>query len=288
VRRAVAEQAESIWDRFGDADHYIEPFFDNGAVLFGRGKPYPLETLNDAIGVVSNFWRAMCAEPDAVAAHADLPPSAGEERAEREAWVTSEREPLYPWLEGDPAFYDAKLAGWWAWSVAVGLAGNSGESGGLWQQASRRIAPVDSAQEQPCEEPGVARFLRELKRRFYDTRVCCGDWIRIVKSPSVTTTHGVCAVLLDPLRLTTLRPAEVTDESRPLLAGVRDWALKHADDPMFRIAFCVHADEVEMPESWDYDPWGESGQLRIWFSPHCVKRDVGIEEPGSHLMPEEG
>ena len=66
--------APDVWRRFGNAKCYIEPFFGSGAMLLNRPEPFDgVETINDKDGLVSNFWRAVKAEPDAVAEHADWP-----------------------------------------------------------------------------------------------------------------------------------------------------------------------------------------------------------------------
>ena len=68
-KRVVAPE---VWRRFGDTPNYIEPFFGSGAVLLGR-PPFEgnrIETVNDLDGHLANFWRALQADPDAVAYYA--------------------------------------------------------------------------------------------------------------------------------------------------------------------------------------------------------------------------
>lgn len=64
-----------VWQRFGKVDLYNEPFFGSGAMLLGRpGWPdKTTEIVNDLWGFVPNFWRAIKADPEAVAMHADIP-----------------------------------------------------------------------------------------------------------------------------------------------------------------------------------------------------------------------
>ena len=67
--------ADIVWERFGDVPNYVEPFFGGGAVLLNRpawhtGK---VETVNDINAFLTNFWRAVKADPDAVAEYADWP-----------------------------------------------------------------------------------------------------------------------------------------------------------------------------------------------------------------------
>ena len=67
--------AAEVWDALGDVDNYIEPFAGSLAVLLGRPARHRrrCETVNDADSYLSNFWRAIAADPEAVAAHADWP-----------------------------------------------------------------------------------------------------------------------------------------------------------------------------------------------------------------------
>jgi site-specific DNA-adenine methylase len=118
--------AREVWRRFGDTPNYCEPFFGSGAVLLGR-PPFDgnrIETVNDIDAHLSNFWRALQADPDAVAYHANWPVSELDlhargdwlyYRADARAWV--ER------LRNDPDFYDAKSAGWWVWFASCWIGG---------------------------------------------------------------------------------------------------------------------------------------------------------------------
>jgi DNA adenine methylase len=69
--------AREVWRRFGDVPNLVEPFFGSGAILLGR-PPFEgnrIETVNDLDGHIANFWRALQADPDAVAYYADWPVS---------------------------------------------------------------------------------------------------------------------------------------------------------------------------------------------------------------------
>ena len=65
--------APLVWERFGDVQNYVEPFFGSGAVLLGRPTVAGIETVNDLDCMVANFWRALQNAPDAVAEAADWP-----------------------------------------------------------------------------------------------------------------------------------------------------------------------------------------------------------------------
>ena len=89
------------------------------------------ETVNDLDGYLANFWRALAAAPEDVAAHADWPVNEIDLTA-RHAWlVTSGRERLEK-LQSDPDFYDAKVAGWWVWGVNAWIGSGWCSGQGPW------------------------------------------------------------------------------------------------------------------------------------------------------------
>ena len=65
--------ADEVWLRLGDVDNYVEPFCGSCAVLLLRPSEPQTETVNDADGLLSNFWRALKYAPDATAKFADWP-----------------------------------------------------------------------------------------------------------------------------------------------------------------------------------------------------------------------
>ena len=113
-----ARVARMVWKRFGDVAGYIEPFFGSGAVLLNRPlpegsrEPAGVETVNDLDGFISNFWRSVRTDPDAVAHHADWPVNENCLHA-RHTWLLGVKDTLAPRLEGDPDWCDPKVAGWW-------------------------------------------------------------------------------------------------------------------------------------------------------------------------------
>lgn len=118
-RRVAAE----VWARFGDVRHYVEPFAGGLAVLLGRpsGHRNVLETVNDRDRYVANFWRAVRADPESVAAHADGPVLEVDLRA-RHRWLVAHAQDLAR-LDDDPDAFDAKIAGWWVWGVCAWIGG---------------------------------------------------------------------------------------------------------------------------------------------------------------------
>ncbi len=129
--------APDVWVRFGDADNFIEPFLGSGAILLGRPDWQPgvrlSETVNDVDGFIVNFWRALAADPEAVAHHADQPMFESDLHA-RHAYLVARASNLTQQLEGDPGFYNAKFAGWWAWGLACWIGSGFCSGDGPWVQ----------------------------------------------------------------------------------------------------------------------------------------------------------
>jgi site-specific DNA-adenine methylase len=126
--------AGAVWERFGDVRCYIEPFFGSGAVLLGRPQPFDgVETVNDMDGLISNFWRAIKHDPEGVAHYADWPVFENDLHA-RHVWLVERKDRLQAKLEGDPEFYDAKIAGWWVWGMSVWIGGEFCSGKGPWKR----------------------------------------------------------------------------------------------------------------------------------------------------------
>lgn len=109
--------ADVVWRAFGaDVPNYIEPFGGSLAVLLGRpGGAGKIETVNDADRWVANFWRAVHADPEAVAHWADWPVNEADLHA-RHTWLVNQTE-FRERMHSDPDFYDVKVAGWWVWGI---------------------------------------------------------------------------------------------------------------------------------------------------------------------------
>lgn len=142
--------APIVWERFGDVRNYVEPFLGSAAMLLLRPQPFEgIETVNDLDGFISNFWRALKAAPDAVAEHADWPVNENDLHA-RHVWLVGKKDGLQAQLEGDPDFYDAKIAGWWVWGIACWIGSGFCSGDGPWQSVvgedgSRKLVHLGNA-----------------------------------------------------------------------------------------------------------------------------------------------
>jgi DNA adenine methylase len=175
--------AGAVWQRFGDVKNYVEPFCGSAAVLLARPDYRgQIETINDADGFVSNFYRALQAEPDKVAYNANWPVNEADLQA-RHYWLVQRRESLTDRLMGDPDYYDAKIAGWWVWGACawIGSGWCSGE--GPWVSKEGLLVKGDAGMgiNRKTELTGleaVKYWLEPIAERMRKVRVACGDWQR--------------------------------------------------------------------------------------------------------------
>lgn len=115
--------AEAVWNAFGPGiPNYVEPFFGSGAVMLARpGGPGKIETANDLDRFVINFWRAIVADPWAVAEWCDWPVNEAEMHAVHVALVGDAefRERMHV----DPEYFDVRIAGRWVWGQCMWIGG---------------------------------------------------------------------------------------------------------------------------------------------------------------------
>ena len=337
--------APLVWERLGEVNNYVEPFAGSLAVLLGRPHPANNETVNDIDAYLCNFWRAVQADPDAVAYWADYPVIEVDLHS-RHTWLIQDGKVLVDRLLEDPNFYDARVAGWWVWGICQWIGSGwcaerstvvrkrphlanegigvhakraasygqppalSGPGRGIHQASIHQLPYLSEGgrgihRKKPYldkggrgihkseHRDGIYAMMAALCQRLRRVRVCCGDWRRVL-TPAVTTQLGVTGVLLDPpyggaagrckdlYRVDDLTVAE----------AVREWAIAHGDDPMLRIALCGYEGEHDDLEArgWEVMAWKTKGgyanantqgnanaaRERIWFSPHCLKPQVGM------------
>ena len=101
----------------------MEPFAGSLACLLARPDGAgQREIVCDLDGGISNFWRAVTAEPDLVAAWADYP-TFHHDLTARHKWLRAWFAENSARLSDDPHFYCAKVAGWWVWGISLWIGG---------------------------------------------------------------------------------------------------------------------------------------------------------------------
>lgn len=123
VADAILARLDGAGGSYDPAFVFVESFYGGGSVFLARRRQPGIkghEIVNDIDPFISNFWRAVQADPDAVAGYADWIKDETDYHA-RELWCMNRKfEPgFYERMVTDPEFYDAKLAGWWVWGMAL-------------------------------------------------------------------------------------------------------------------------------------------------------------------------
>jgi len=112
--------AELVWNRLGDVRNYIEPFAGSIAVLLLRPHKQKVETINDIDPYISNFWRSVKMDKDAVVNYCDWPVIETDLHARHRYLVLSDDAVEFRRrMRTDPDYYDPKIAGWWVWGQCM-------------------------------------------------------------------------------------------------------------------------------------------------------------------------
>jgi DNA adenine methylase len=289
--------SDLVWERFGNVPNYVEPFFGSGAVLLGRPTEAKVETVNDMDCYLCNFWRALQNDPEGVAENADNPVSEYDLHA-RHQWLCKQ-EGFIEKMRSNPDYFDSKIAGWWCWGISCWIGsgwcrktklqiphlGNSG-IGLARVSLSSPHCGRDQGIHAKIRSEGIYEYLNQLATRVRRVRVCCGDWSRVLRD-SVTVSHGMTAVFLDPPYFSADRVDVYNHDSRTLSKDVEKWCIENGDRKLLRIALCGYEGDYDMPKTWECVAWKAGGgygnrnkkndnawKERIWFSPHCLNGKV--------------
>ena len=120
-----SRSADLIWSRLGDPKVYAEPFAGSLAVMLKRPPsrhPKPREMVVDIDHHIVNFWRAVKADPEAVARHCDWPQFHADLSA-RHRWLVAWGRGHRDRIISDPEYCCPKAAGWWVWGVSLWIGG---------------------------------------------------------------------------------------------------------------------------------------------------------------------
>lgn len=222
----------------------------------------------------------------------------------RHAWIVGQRDGLTARLEGDPEYYDVKIAGWWIWGICCWIGAGWCSGDGPWVvDDERQLVHLGSAGQGVHRKlVHLGEWFAALAERLRHVRVCCGDWTRVC-GPTPTVKQGVTGVLLDPpYGASAGRQDDLySEDSGTVAEDVRQWAIAHGGDERLRIALCGYAEEHAMPDGWTKVGWkarggyGSQGDGRgranavretVWFSPHCLS--AGLFDKELLTRPSEG
>lgn len=301
----------AIWERLGNPDVFIDPFFGSGAILLGRPHEGGLEVVNDADSLLCNAWRAITYASEETARVATYPPSENDIIA-RHKWLMKEGRKRTELLKEDPLAYDVQAAGFWLYALSAYVGGNFCDGKSHLNQEAK-IPSMSSMGihrgELDSDVEKMTEYFKKLAWRLRNVKIACGDWSRLV-TPAVTIQHGITACALDPPYVGDQHSIQYSGDMGNSLVmehvahKARKWAIGVGNDPAWRIAYCGY-EGLEFPEDWEEFEWKAGGgygnqgdgrgrenstRERIWFSPHCLKPGLmgllGTQKGG--LLEEQG
>jgi D12 class N6 adenine-specific DNA methyltransferase len=315
--------APLIWQALGNPPNFVEPFAGSLAVLLNRPHTPMIETVNDKDAFVANVFRAIRDAPDEVVAWADRPVNEADLHAIH-TWLVGQRETFTARVMGDPDWYDAKVAGRWLWGICCWIGGGWCSGEGPWQSVNGRLVRCDDGapgvhrnlvhlgdagrgvhrtrvhlgghgggmgiHAAQARGQGLAAWMYALADRLRAVRVCCGDWTRVL-GPSVTWTHGVTGILLDPPYAfdegpNGRDPELYRVEDGAVAYAVEAWCLANGHNPLLRIVLCGYGTTHDglLEHGWRVVSWVANGgygvqrrmqdnrnryEERLWLSPAC-------------------
>lgn len=292
--------ASAVWERFGELDSYVEPFFGSGAVLLKRPRVSGREVVNDADGFITNFWRAVQSNPDAVATGAVCPVNEVDLTA-RHLWLNNQREALTRALLGDPYYFNIEIAAWWLWGICSWIGdGWCAEDDGPWTTLDcnftydkRRALPgAHVRKKRPelgrsrgihCAGVDVEEWMYALCDRLQSVRICCGDWSRVVTPAAAQArTWHIVGVFLDPPYASERYSGLYAVDSAKVAEDVNLWC-KYGAPSDWKVCVAGLGGEHDNL-GWERVEWrtkggygnlgsglGRSNSSRevLWFSPAC-------------------
>jgi hypothetical protein len=292
------------------------------------------ETVNDLDGFIPNFLRAVQHDPEAVARFADYPSIEVDLHA-RHDWLVAQLPILNKlladpdwydakiagwWVWGinnwigsgwcDPKYYrdnDIRTArqipylrseqGVQSIRTKRTMPSLRDNRGVQSIRTTRQIPFLNSKQGTQAIRAitPLRDYMLELSARLQNTRVCYGDWQRIMGRSVCTGIAGeqLTGVFLDPPYALSVGRDDVYNHETEVSAAVREWAIEHGNNPHLRIVLAGYADEHVMPLGWRTVLWKTGGGFGnqnsngagnknaerecLWFSPHCIKLMVQLD-----------
>jgi len=255
-----------VWQQFGaDIENYIEPFAGGLAVLLAR----PVtdmnvfkrcaEMFNDKNSFLLNFWRTVqYGNIKKLVRYADFP-SYEEEQLARRRFLMNRLTGLDENISRDHNFFDVEIAGLWLYVTRNWI------GGGADDPAQSPDNKMPRKKISGWQGGSAEKHLACLQKRLKNATGFRGDWQRVVKSKTQTTSFKNTGVFLDPPYRGTEEYYAGTGEGRlPERSSIADevdnWALsKQRDHKKFRIAVCGYQHNFKNEEykaaGWHLQQW---------------------------------
>ncbi len=264
--------AHTVWQALGQPRHFIEPFFGSGAVLLNRPDYTPgehVETICDKDGYVANVWRALQADPDAVANVCDWPVNHADLSARKRRLIEREGD-LVAKLIADPDYYDTTLAGYWIWAASCWIGSGLTRVGSI-PHVSNGGKGIHALGQLPhighggkgVQDPYNTRlyeWFRELSERLRYVRVVCGEWTRVCGG-NWQDRIGEVGIFFDPPYGCEDRDTNVYHhDSTDVAHAVLDWCLQQGENPRYRIVLAGYDEHQDLlAHGWTARPWKAQG-----------------------------
>jgi DNA adenine methylase len=280
--------ADRVWRALGnDLEHYLEPFFGSGAVLFSCPNPPRIETVNDRDAFVCNCWRAIKGDPNTVAEGLNFPINHAELMARRIA-LNKEEPNLYEKIIGDPEYYNAKMAAYWIYAArysiggfrardegnkkiptishdTVGVAGIPAISDGNVGVAGMPMIGSNSVGVAGIPKIGAEyvftgkSIIHELAKRLSRVRVVCGDWTRVTGGNWQLSSKPV-GIFLDPPYEAQDRATVYTHDSTSIAKEVGAYALRMGKEEGCRVVLTGYEEHMWLTDhGWRTEAWKTAG-----------------------------
>jgi hypothetical protein len=144
---------------------------------------------------------------------------------------------------------------------------------------------------------GIYLYFDQLATKLRHTRVCNGDWTRVVTNGALSY-GGTVGIFLDPPYLGDVRTADLyACDDHTISHAVREWALTNGTNPRYRIVLAGYGPEHDhlMPPTWRRLSYSASAAYQttaaaertangdmtgnganrhtemLWYSPHCLR-----------------
>lgn len=276
--------APLLWERFGDARVFVEPFGGALATLLHRPVEHKLHRKREVIGdldcFVAHFWRAIRNDPAAVSHYAFDPVSSLELNVRHE-WLMTQRTTVFESLR-NPNWFDAKIAGWWLWGQHL-CYGKHWTNPRLTFTGTIPFVRGWEGYRADTPEQLLQRFT-DISIRLRNVVIIQGDWKATIAKGLLDVARlarATKAILLDPPY--TKRSGRQKDlyvcDSMTVGDEAVAWAKIKAQDSTYRIAICGLVGEYDLP-NWSVTAWNAGGgtknaaRERIWFSPGCLPSEM--------------